>query len=115
MLVHVLQVVQRRWEPPLSDTCESDEGLRPAGSSSLQPFVSFIFSPDFSKKNLLMKVHLFCKIVSISAVQQSDPVIHRYTFLFSSSQSHVLAQEIGYISLCCTIGPSLSILNGIVF
>ena len=48
---------------------------------------------------------IYC-VVSISAVQHGDPVIHIHTFL---------PQEIGHSSLRCTGGPhGVSILNGIV-
>ena len=42
-------------------------------------------------------------VVSISAVQQSDPVIHIYTFPFLHYLHHGLSQEAGCRSLCCTI------------
>ena len=52
----------------------------------------------------------------ISAVQQSDPVIH--TYIYSSSYiifHHGLSQETRYSSLCCTVGHHCtSIINVIV-
>ena len=51
----------------------------------------------------------------ISAVQQSDEVIHIHTFFSYILFHYVLSQEIGYSSLCYTVGPCcLSILNVIV-
>ena len=48
-------------------------------------------------------------MLSVLAVRQSDPVIHIYAFFFSY---YLLSQEIGYGSLCYTIGPHcFSILN----
>ena len=52
----------------------------------------------------------------ISAVQQSDWVLHIYIHSFFNILFHYgLSQEIGYSLLCCTIGPCcLTILNVIV-
>ena len=41
----------------------------------------------------------------ISDVQQSDLVIHTYTFLTFSSIIGYLLQDIEYSSLCYTVGP----------
>jgi len=49
------------------------------------------------KKNKI-KLQLIYNVLSISAVQQNDPVICIYTFFFS--HYHVLSQVIGYSSLC---------------
>ena len=51
----------------------------------------------------------------ISAVQQSDSVIHTGTFFFKILFHYGLLQDIEYSSLCCTAGLCcLSILNIIV-
>ena len=44
-------------------------------------------------------------VVPISAVQQSDSVMHACTLFFSYYLHHGLPQETGYNSLCCTAGP----------
>ena len=41
----------------------------------------------------------------ISAVQQSDPVIHMHTFPFLYYLPHGLDQKTGYSSLSYTVGP----------
>ena len=65
----------------------------------------------FFKKNFV--VDLQC--CAISALQQSDPVTLIYTFFPHLVFHRVLAHEIGYSSLCRTVGPPCSsILNGIV-
>ena len=57
---------------------------------------------------------LIYSVVSISAIQHSDPAIHIYSFSHPIFH-HVLSQESGYRSLCCTVGPHCScILNAIV-
>ena len=55
-------------------------------------------------------------VVTIFAVQPSDPVIHIYTHSFSHIIfHHGLPQETRYSSLCSTVGPHcLSIVNVIV-
>ena len=58
-------------------------------------------------------------IVLISAVQESDSILHIYMYIlytFSYILSHcTLSQDIEYNYLCCTIGPCcLSILYIIV-
>ena len=55
-------------------------------------------------------------VLSISAVQQSDPFIHLYTFFFFHIiLHHVPSQVIRYNSLCYTAGPCcLSTPNAIV-
>ena len=85
---------------------------------------------------VLKKLQLIYSVVPISAVQQSDPVIHIYmyiyvcvciyilvyTYMYTHTHffpyiifHHGLAQEIGYSSLCYTAGTHwLSILNVIV-
>ena len=48
---------------------------------------------------------MFCPI---SAVQQSDPVIHTHIYIHSFSRiifHHGLSKETGYSSLCCAVGP----------
>ena len=65
-------------------------------------------------KKFLSEVWLIYNVVSISAVQKlTQPCIYIYTFFFSYYlPSCSLSQEIGYVSLCCTLGPQcLSILN----
>ena len=50
-------------------------------------------------------------VLSISAVQHSDPVIHVYTFFFSCYlPSCSVLRTIGYSSLCCIVGPHCLIL-----
>ena len=62
-----------------------------------------------------IEVQLIYSVVLISAVQQSDSVIHIYTFFFNILFHYGLSQEIGYSSLCYTVAPCcLSILNVIV-
>ena len=52
------------------------------------------------------KLWLIYSVLSISAVQQSDPVVHIYTFFsLIIILYHILSQVIGYNSLCCTAGP----------
>ena len=58
-------------------------------------------------------------MVPISAVQQSDSVMHIYVCVcvcvcvYKYSFPHALSQEIGYSSLCYRVGPCcLSILSG---
>ena len=41
---------------------------------------------------------------NVSAVQQSDSVVHIYTF-YLYSFPYGLSQDIEYSSLCCTVGP----------
>ena len=61
-------------------------------------------------------------VLSISAVQKSDPVIHidthTHTYIYSFSHiilHHVSSQVIGYSSLCCAAGlHCLSTANAIV-
>ena len=54
-------------------------------------------------------------VVPISAVQQSDSVIHIYTFFFNILFHYGLSQDIVYSSLCYTLGPCCSpILNVII-
>ena len=54
-------------------------------------------------------------VLPISAVQQSDPAIHTYTFFSHILFHHVLSQETGHSSQCYTVGSHcLSILNVIV-
>ena len=49
----------------------------------------------------LIEVQLIYNVVPIRAVQQSDLVIHIYTFF-----SHYgLPWEVGGSSQCCTVGP----------
>ena len=43
--------------------------------------------------------------VLITAVQQSDSVIHVYLFFFHILFLYGLSQDIEYSSLCCTGGP----------
>ena len=59
---------------------------------------------------------LIYSVVSMSAVQHSDPVTHVYVCSFSQNILHNgLFQETEYSSPCCTAGPHfLSILNVIV-
>ena len=46
----------------------------------------------------------------LSPIQQSDSVIHRYTFvLFHILFHYSLSQYIEYTSLCSTVGPCLSV------
>ena len=52
-------------------------------------------------------------IVLISALEQSDSVIHTFVFFYILFH-YGLSQEIGYSSPCYTVGPCLSILNRIV-
>ena len=57
-----------------------------------------------------MAVSLIYYVVLISAVQQSDSVIHMY-ILFHTLFHYGLPQDSEYISLCSTVGPlCLSIL-----
>ena len=57
-------------------------------------------------------LQLIYNVVPISAVQQSDSVIHRLSYIIFH---HGLSQKIGYSSLCYAVGPCcLSILNVIV-
>ena len=50
-------------------------------------------------------LYLIYNVLSISAVQQSDPVIHTYMHSFSHIILHqVPSQVTGYSSLCCTAG-----------
>ena len=60
------------------------------------------------------EVQLIYNVVLISAVQQSDSVVHIY-ILFHILFHYGLSQDIGYSPLCCTVGPCcLSILDIIV-
>ena len=62
-----------------------------------------------------IEVQLIYNVVLISAVQQSDSVIHIHTFFFNIVFHYGLSQGIGYSSLCYTVEPGcLSILNLIV-
>ena len=72
---------------------------------------------------IFIKVQMIYTVESISAVQQSVPVIlYIYIYIYTHTHSfpptilhHVLSQEIGYGSLCYTVGPKcLLILNIIV-
>ena len=92
------------------------------------PFMQPIFMQHFLFLNCF-KVLLIYNVVPNSAIQQSDPVIHiciyihthrlihRYIHSFSHIILHpVSAQEIGYSSLCHTVGPRCSsILNIIIY
>ena len=49
-------------------------------------------------------VKLIYNVVPISAIQQTDSVLHIYTFFFNTLFHHGLSQEIGYSSLCYTVG-----------
>ena len=63
-----------------------------------------------------VKTQLTYNAVPISAVEQSDPVKHIYTFPSHIIFHHGLAKETGYSALGYTAGPHcLSIRNGIVF
>ena len=63
----------------------------------------------------LIEVYLIYNVMPISAVQQSDSVTDIYTFFLKYSFPLWFTQEIGYSSLCYTVGPCcLSILNVIV-
>ena len=55
------------------------------------------------KKNYLSIVELSYNVVLISAVHQSDSVIHIY-ILFHILFHYGLSQDIGYSSLCYTVG-----------
>ena len=71
------------------------------------PFYLFIF--------IFIKVKLMYNVVPISAVKQSDPVIHMYILLLIYSSIMFYHQEFGYNSLCYAVGPHcLSILYVIV-
>ena len=52
----------------------------------------------------------------ISTIRQSDSVVHIYIHSFLNTLfQHGLSQEIGFSSLCCTVGPyCLPVLNVIV-
>ena len=51
----------------------------------------------------LIGIQLIFHVVLISAIQQSDLVI--YTFFLYIHFHHGLSQDIGYSSLCYTLGP----------
>ena len=75
-----------------------------------------IYFNGYHFKNIFIKIQLIYTVPSISAVQQSDPVIHIRTFFFFIL-SFILfyPQEIGHSSLCCTVAPHcLLFLNVIV-
>ena len=55
----------------------------------------------FALKKIFL-LWLIYSVPSISAVQQSDPVIHIYTFFFSHFLHHVPPQVIRYIVPCAT-------------
>ena len=58
---------------------------------------------------------MICSVVSISAVQHSDPVIHIYTSFFLHYLPSWSIPKTGYSSLCSSVRPhSVSILNVIV-
>ena len=73
-------------------------------------FTGLILCTFFSNKNIfLIEVQLIYDVL-ISAVHQNDSVIHIYILSFFYILSHYgLSQEIGYSSLCYTVGPCLSI------
>ena len=50
---------------------------------------------------IFIEVWLTYNVASISTVQQRDPAIH---FFFHTIFHHVLTQETGCNSLCCTVG-----------
>ena len=53
-----------------------------------------------------VKIQVIYSIASISAVQQSDPVMHIYTFFFSHClPSCSIPRDWIESSLCCTVGP----------
>ena len=59
---------------------------------------------------LFLKLQLIYNGLSISALQQSDSVIHIYMYIYSHSFSHIIlylvpSQGIRYSSLCYTVGP----------
>ena len=67
----------------------------------------FIFKFYF----IFIKGELLYTIVSISAVQCSDPVIYIHVHIYTHSFfhtifHHILSQETGCSSLCCTVGTS---------
>ena len=70
---------------------------------------NFVYDINF----FIIKLQLIYSIVAISDLLQSDPVIHTYLYIFSHIiPHHVLSQEMGHSSLCCTVGPHCpSILN----
>ena len=51
-----------------------------------------------------IEVQLIYNVVPVSAIQQTDPVLHIYTFFFNILFHHGLSQETGYSSLCYTVG-----------
>ena len=65
--------------------------------------------------NFFMEVQLIYNVVLISAVQQSDSVIHIYTFFFKILLSIMVYHSILNIVPCAIVGPCcLSILYIIV-
>ena len=60
-------------------------------------------SSHIFKKNLI-KIELIYNVVLVSAVQQSDSVIHIHKF-FNILFHYGLPQNIEYSSLCYTVGP----------
>ena len=62
--------------------------------------------------DVLKLLELIYIVLSISSVQQNDPVIQLYTLYFSFIFHHVPSQVTGHSSLCYTAGPHcLPILN----
>ena len=71
-------------------------------SSPLGEQIAMFFS--IFKKNYLSIVELSYNVVLISAVHQSDSVIHIY-ILFQILFPYRLVQNIEYSYLCYTVGP----------
>ena len=55
--------------------------------------------------NIFFEVWLVYKVVPISAVQQSDSVIHIYMFFLKILFHMVYSQKIGCSSLCYAVRP----------
>ena len=96
----------------ISSLCLLANGLSSLEKSLLKSFARFLFFCVF----FLTEVQLIYTVVPISAIQQSDSVLHIYTFFLNILFHYGLSQETGYSSLCYTVGPChSSILNVIVY
>ena len=69
---------------------------------------------SFFKIQFCIEIQFIYNIMPVSAVQQSDSVIHIYTLFFYILFHYGLSQDIKYSSLCYTLGPCCSSIRYVI-